>query len=158
RWVIVDTGSSDATMDIVRDTMRDVPGELHQRPWHNFGHNRTEALDLARDKGDYLLFIDADETLAAGPGARWPTMHEPAYSLEARYAELSYDRVSVVSTKLPWKWVGVLHEYLEAGRPVTQPRIPGFWIDVRPEGARSRDPQKFAKDAAVLEEAVAKEP
>jgi hypothetical protein len=158
RWTIVDTGSSDATMDIIRETMRGVPGELHQRPWRNFGHNRNEALDLARDKADYLFFIDADELLAAAPGAKWPPLHEPAYSLEARYAELSYDRVSLVSTRLPWKWVGVLHEYLEPGVPVAQPRVPGFWIDVRAEGARSKDPAKFAKDAAILAEAVAKEP
>jgi glycosyltransferase involved in cell wall biosynthesis len=158
RWVIVDTGSSDATMDIVRDTMGGVPGELHERPWRNFGHNRSEALDLARDKGDYLLFIDADETLATEPGAKWPMLHEPAYSLEARYNELSYDRVSLVSTRLPWKWVGVLHEYLEAGKPVAQPRVPGFWIEVRSEGARSKDPAKYAKDAAVLEAAVRDEP
>jgi hypothetical protein len=158
RWAIVDTGSSDDTRDIVRETMRDVPGELHERPWRNFGHNRSEALDLARDKADYLLFIDADETLGTAPNAQWPTLHEPAYSLEARYAELSYDRVSLVSTRLPWKWVGVLHEYLEADKPVAQPRVPGFWIDVRPEGARSKDPMKFAKDAALLEAALRDEP
>ena len=47
-WVIVDTGSSDDTQQIVRDTMAGLPGELHERPWKNFGHNRNEALELAR--------------------------------------------------------------------------------------------------------------
>jgi tetratricopeptide (TPR) repeat protein len=135
-----------------------VPGELVHRPWRNFGHNRSEALELARGKADYLLFIDADETLGTEPGAAWPALREPAYSLETRYGELRYDRVSLVDTRLPWRWNGVLHEYLDAGHPVAQPRIPGFWIDVRAEGARSRDPAKFDKDAAVLEAALADEP
>jgi glycosyltransferase involved in cell wall biosynthesis len=157
-WVIVDTGSSDGTQDIVREIMRDLPGELHEREWRNFGHNRGEALELARDKADYLLFIDADETLGAAPGAAWPALREPAYSLEARYGELRYDRVSVIDTRLPWRWNGVLHEYLDAGMPVAQPRLPGFWIEVRAEGARSKDPAKFEKDAAILEAALADEP
>jgi glycosyltransferase involved in cell wall biosynthesis len=61
-WCIVDTGSSDGTQDKVRELMAGVPGTLHERPWKNFGHNRSEALELARTEGcDYLLFIDADE-------------------------------------------------------------------------------------------------
>ena len=43
--------------------MRGIPGELHERPWVDFGHNRQEALLLAKGKGDYLLFLDRDERL-----------------------------------------------------------------------------------------------
>lgn len=157
-WVIVDTGSVDDTPQRIRAALADLPGTLHHRPWHNFGHNRTEALNLARGKADYLLFIDADETLRSEPGMRWPALNGPAYSLEARFAELSYDRVTLVSTALPWHWKGVLHEYLEAGQVVVQPRLPGLWIQVAPDGARSSDPQKFQKDAATLAIALQDEP
>lgn len=157
-WLIVDTGSGDDTRERVRRAMEGIPGALVDRPWRDFGHNRTEALELARGRADYLLFIDADETLGAEAGARWPALTQDAYSIEARYAELRYDRVSLVSSKLPWRWEGVLHEYLDAGRPVEQPRVSGFWIEVKSEGARSRDPRKFEKDAAVLEAALAREP
>lgn len=157
-WLIVDTGSLDDTPQRIGKALAGIPGEVVHRPWRDFGHNRTEALELARDKADYLLFIDADEQLGVVPGAAWPVLTEPAYSLEARYGELSYDRVSLVSTALPWRWVGVLHEYLEAGKPVPQPRIPGFWIAVTPDGARSGDPRKFEKDAAVLAAALRDEP
>ena len=43
-WVIVDTGSSDGTQDIIRATLASIPGDLHQRPWRDFAHNRNEAL------------------------------------------------------------------------------------------------------------------
>ena len=97
-WVIVDTGSVDETPQRVQAALAGIPGALHHRPWRNFGHNRTEALNLARAHGDY--------------------------------------RVSLVSTALHWRWEGVGHEYLEAGRPVTQPWVPGCWLQVRPDGAR----------------------
>ena len=67
-WVIVDTGSTDGTQDIIREHLRDLPGELHERPWRNFAHNRSEALELARGRSDYTLIIDADDTLEIAPG------------------------------------------------------------------------------------------
>src|SRR5688500_7357359 len=110
-WLIVDTGSVDDTRERIRAVMDGLPGEVVDRPWRNFGHNRTEALELARARGDYLLFIDADETLGTVPGFRWPPLTEEAYSLEARYGGMSYDRVLLVATRVAWRWTGVLHEY-----------------------------------------------
>src|SRR5690606_31494452 len=57
-WSIVDTGSSDGTQQLVRAYLADLPGELHERVWQDFGHNRSEALTLARPWGDYLFVID----------------------------------------------------------------------------------------------------
>ena len=62
-WVIVDTGSTDGTQDVIRRTLADLPGELHERPWRNFGANRTEALALAKGKSEYILIMDADDEL-----------------------------------------------------------------------------------------------
>ncbi len=157
-WVIVDTGSTDGTQDIIRRFMTDIPGELHERLWRNFGDNRTEALELARDHGDYLLFIDADEQLRVDTSFDPAQLKEDAYSLATFFGNLIYDRVNLVKSQLPWKWCGVLHEYLDAGRPVQQPRIQGLGILVTPDGARSHDPKKFEKDAALLEEALQSEP
>lgn len=158
RWVIVDTGSTDGTQEIIRRVMADIPGQLHERPWRNFGHNRTEALELARAQGDYLLFIDADEQLKVDSTFDPTQLSGDAYSLTTYFGNLVYDRVSLVNSRLPWKWCGVLHEYLDAGRAVAQPRLPGLGILVTPDGARSNDPHKFEKDAAVLEEALKAEP
>src|SRR5258708_17110185 len=60
-WVIVDTGSTDGTQQIVAECLQGIPGELFERPWVGFAHNRTEAIGLARGHGRYALVVDADE-------------------------------------------------------------------------------------------------
>jgi tetratricopeptide (TPR) repeat protein len=81
-----------------------------------------------------------------------------ALDVDMVFEPLRYARVALVSTRLPWRWEGILHEYLEAGREPRRGRIEGAHILVRPEGARSRDPLKFQRDAEALEAALGKEP
>jgi len=157
-WVIVDTGSTDGTQDLIRALYADIPGELHERPWRNFGHNRNEALALARGKADYLLFIDADETLRAPAGYQWPRLTHPAYFLHAEYAGTTYSRGTIVATRLDWRWTGVIHEFLESTPAVSFEQLDWPRIVVEHDGARARDPVTYAKDAALLERALPDEP
>jgi glycosyltransferase involved in cell wall biosynthesis len=62
-WVICDTGSTDGTQDLIRNAMKDIPGALFERPWRNFGENRSELMELAAGRADYLLLLDADMTV-----------------------------------------------------------------------------------------------
>ena len=110
-WVIVDTGSTDGTQDLVRETLQDLPGELFERPWRDFGSNRTEAIRLAEGRADYLLFIDADEQWQVPEGFRWPRLTADAYGVVHEYGELAYARATLAATRLPWRFEGVLHEY-----------------------------------------------
>lgn len=157
-WVIVDTGSTDGTQDIVRRFMADLPGELHERPWRNFGHNRNEALELARNKASYLLMMDADNSFHAPPLWRWPALKAPGYYLRMVLDGTHYQQCLLISTALPWRWEGVLHEYLTAGEHPPLGTLEGAWVQARREGARSRDPLTFHKDAALLEDALRQEP
>lgn len=67
-WLVVDTGSTDGTQALVREVMADLPGSLVERPWVDFGHNRSEALALARPRAAFSLVIDADDELLIPPG------------------------------------------------------------------------------------------
>ena len=159
-WLIVDTGSSDGTQEVVREALRDLPGQLVERPWRDFGHNRSEALELARGMADYLFFIDADDVLEFAPGFVRPALAADAYEIEIVYGELIYRRVAMVSTALPWRWEGVLHEYLEAGRPISRAPLPGVTMRILGGGGRSQieEREKFERDARVLEAALQREP
>ncbi|PJD96764.1 MAG: glycosyl transferase family 2 [Parachlamydia sp.] len=157
-WVIVDTGSNDRTQEIIKEFMKDIPGELHERPWIDFAHNRTQALELARGKADYLLFIDADETLLMAPDFKLPPLDKDFYFITTEYSGTKYGRVQLINNHLNWKWTGVLHEAVDCPQATTRGTIIGLTNFVRTDGARSKDPQKFQKDILVLENALKTEP
>jgi tetratricopeptide (TPR) repeat protein len=81
-----------------------------------------------------------------------------AYDLELRFGDTRYARPSLLAVAADWRYVGVLHEYLQSPRQTDISKLSGPWIEVRPEGARSRNPRKFHDDAALLEAALIDEP
>jgi glycosyltransferase involved in cell wall biosynthesis len=153
-WLIVDTGSSDGTQDIIREHLHDLPGELLQRPWRDFAHNRSEALALAREKGAYSLIIDADDTLEFAPEAAIPQLTADSYSLDIRDSGQVYRRSQLVSNALPWRYEGVLHEYLTCDAASSSDHLTAVWMRRNHDGARRKDPETYRRDAAVLEAAL----
>jgi glycosyltransferase involved in cell wall biosynthesis len=155
-WAIVDTGSADGTQQLVREALRDLPGELVERPWVDFGHNRTEALQHARGRADYVLLIDADETLEAGDGFTWDAGAD-AFAAGVLRAGLTSPQPRLIRGALPWRYEGVLHARLTCDVPARTAEA-AIRMTVHGDGARSRDPHKARRDALVLERALLDEP
>jgi glycosyltransferase involved in cell wall biosynthesis len=157
-WVIVDTGSEDGTQDVIREYMKDIPGELHERPWKNFGHNRNEALDLARGKSDYVLFMDADDFLEFPADYKLPVLDKDSYYVEIQDGGARYSRRQLIANQPHWHWIGVLHEAVCSSEICSEAALKDVIYKRTHGGARAKDPQKFQKDAKVLEEALKEDP
>jgi len=157
-WVIVDTGSSDGTQKVIKDFMKGIPGEVHDRPWINFGYNRNEALQLAKGKADYVLWMDADDFLTFDENFTLPKLVHDSYFIMIEEEEISYLRRHIIKDSLDWRWEGVLHEYLAIDTPTNSQTMLGVKYRRTADGARSKDPLKYHKDAQVLEQALEKEP
>jgi glycosyltransferase involved in cell wall biosynthesis len=160
-WVIVDTGSTDGTQQFIREWFgaAGIPGELHDRPWVNFGHNRQQALELAvaSDQTDWLLFIDADEELVVtDPEALKSLQTGMNYRLEKSHGALSYFLPALVDIRQStWCWQSPVHEYLEhLSGPKDFTKLAGVHIRYYAgEGARSQGisaEEKFLGDARIL--------
>lgn len=157
-WVIVDTGSTDGTQEIIKEYMKDIPGELYEHPWVDFAHNRNQALEYTAGKADYALFIDADEMLEYAPDFKLPELDKDSYLMTLLRGNIQYGLTSLVRTDMGWKWVGVLHEYLSCPERKTVGQINGVFKTTKSDGDRSKDPQKYLKDIRVLQAALEKEP
>lgn len=157
-WVIVDTGSDDGTQDLIREIMADVPGVLHERDWKNFGHNRSEAIALAEGCADYILTIDADETMPRTNDFDWGALGADAYLIEKWRYGRAYRVMNLVRDGLDWRWRGVVHEYLQSDHSKPPEMLDGIHIQSPREGARARDALTYRRDALMLEQALLEEP
>ncbi|MEI8125005.1 MAG: glycosyltransferase [Parachlamydiaceae bacterium] len=158
-WVIVDTGSTDGTQEIIKECMKGVPGELHERKWIDFAHNRNEALELAKNKGDYFLFIDADEQLLFDKKLKMTPLDKDYYVVMVNTGPYTFGRILLVKSGLSWAWHGVIHEGVAAPEAKTFEILKTIENSaVSQDGNRSQDPKKHWKDAQVLEKALEKDP
>lgn len=152
---IIDTGSTDDTMDAFYRL--DCPVRLEERPWVNFGHNRSEALALARDTADWLLLLDADMAVTIDPGFE-PDPAIEAYLLEmGSHTDFSYRLPLLVRGDLPWVSVGAVHEYTA----LPDRQYVSEWTDkVRVDmGAENRgSPEKYRWHAEMLEAELERNP
>ncbi len=128
RWVIVETGSTDGTQERVRAALQDLPGDLAERPWVDFGHNRTEALRLAEGKADSLLLLDADNLLQIKDPAWRDGLGADAHTLTTRLPTDFQFRLTRLVDARPagsrrWRYWGATHEYGGAG--ALPPAAPG---------------------------------
>lgn len=160
-WVISDTGSTDGTQEIISSVLAGIPGDLVESPWVDFGHNRQVVLDLARASphrslGDYACWIDADQQFTH-TSAVHQRLTADGHTLTVSGAGATYSRLAIIALDQPWRWRGVLHEHLELAGAVTthldEPRVHDDH-----NGARSRDPHTYRKDAALLETALLEDP
>lgn len=157
-WVIVDTGSADGTQETIRNHMAHlgVPGEVHERRWRNLGENRSEALQLAHGHSDYIWVMDADDTVRGRPD--FTRLSADVYSMRISDG-LLYWRRQLFRDGLPWRYIGVVHEYADCTEPFHEERLEGdYFIESRRLGARNNDPRKYERDRDLLLVEVQRDP
>ena len=149
-WVVVDTGSTDGTQEIIRSNMQrlGIAGELHERPWSDFGHNRSEAIELAQGHCDYIWVMDADDILVGT--ADFSRLTADGYTMRIDDGVV-YWRPQLFRNGVPWRYKGVLHELAVCDVPHSIEQFDGdYRILSRRIGGRNLDPDKYLRDAEVL--------
>jgi len=169
-WVISDTGSDDGTPEVVQEFWarhgQAVVGHVRHDPWQDFGTNRSIVMAAARATGAAAtLMWDADDSMSGV--LEWPTLPLTASHYMVRYGnpasqDLVYWRPQLFNNAYPWRYEGVLHEYATCdGADGGVPMVPvtgNYCCTSGRTGARSKDPLKYAKDAAVFEAALVSNP
>lgn len=115
RWTVLDTGSTDGTQNVVRETMRDVPGELHEGPFGDFATARNRVLDLAGERTPWVLMLDADDRvegaqalLAAATSAQ---AGDGALLVRRQIGPTSWWAPLLLRSSARWRYHGRVHEY-----------------------------------------------
>jgi len=156
-WVICDTGSTDGTQQIIKDYFKEVniPGELHEHKWESFGHNRSLAVQSAKDKSDYSLLLDADFIFI--PKDKNFKQYLTADGYQIKYeGGLDYRQTLFVKSSLDWKYIGVTHEYITCDKEVNIANLDSFTIFHKADGGSRSD--KFKRDIYLLEQGLMEDP
>jgi glycosyltransferase involved in cell wall biosynthesis len=161
-YLIVDTGSTDNTIEIIDNYFEEnhphIKGRICSREWKNFGHNRTEALKLAKEniKVDWLLTVDADMLVVnEGFDKNKLDTNLGAYLLHQKNGTLKYANVRLLNNRHNWKSIGVTHEFLSSNEN-SRDTLNTLWInDIGDGGAKS---DKFERDIKLLEQGLKDEP
>ena len=186
-FIISDTGSTDNTSLVLMDLFnsyefRGTMRRFYSDNWVNFAHNRNKALDhfheyafylnldlsewlvLSMDADDQLVFIAEDDSDATTeePTIGISPANANVVSIDYKLKNLVYSRPSMVGDTNNWRWEGPVHEYLaytaNKDRLVHGSLTGAFMLASSSEGARSIDPDKYLKDALLLEAALADDP
>lgn len=163
-WVqaaaIVDTGSQDATREIVRERVAGMRGGLIERPWVDFATNRNQSLTLARETGaDYAICLDAHDVLHAEPGA-FDGIVDDAYSVEMGPPTCRWWAPRLLRLAVPWSYVGERHAVpmCEGARPPMRLRGVTITLENRGKSARAQKGGRFFQDVEVLSRVVEQRP
>src|SRR5215831_5640322 len=116
--LIVDTGSTDGTQEIIRRFLsnENLPGEVIDEPWRDFAYNRSFALAKLRERADidYALVMDATDRLIRSDSfdvsAFKAALVNDLYHLEIRQGLIRFWRAQILSNRLEFIYKGVLHE------------------------------------------------
>lgn len=170
-YIICDTGSEDDTIEVIKREMGKygIPGEIHEDPWENFGHNRQLSLERAVGKAKYVLIIDADETLTYTDPDFSNKLTDAVYNIEKRLENTAFFVPHILNlednNKWGWCWKGVVHNYLEAANykepGFKKTLLKGITITARCEGGKSKgltEHEKYMKDVLAFEKELIKDP
>ena len=152
---IVDTGSTDDTIAVMERTPGKMDIRLFERPWVNFGHNRTEAFRLAQGSADWLLALDADMTVRIDRGYRPP--EADALMVEMGNPVFSYRLPLVLRGDQAWQSIGAVHEYTALASGELGTRVNTDAITISHPGANA-DATKTRWHADLLETDLARDP
>jgi len=157
-WVIVDTGSTDGTQEIIQNLMKEkgIPGELHEREWIDYSTNRNQSLELAKGKADYRLIIDADDVLAYKDENVFNGLEKDSYKFMIRLGNLAYYRTQLINGSQDWKYKGVIHEYLTGPEGITEDFLSGveMYASVSGDTREIKGKDKYYNDALIIEKTL----
>jgi len=166
--VISDTGSTDDTPAIIQSYLQkyNIPGKVYQDQWKNFGHNRSKSVENGKEwlssqsinlSTNYFVTIDADMILKFLPSFKKEDLSEhSSWMIEQKNDSISYYNLRMFRSDLPYKCIGVTHEYWGCDDVKDDGRLDSVYIDDRGDGGCKSD--KFTRDIALLTKGIEDEP
>lgn len=149
---VIDTGSTDDTVQVVQESLKDVWGYTKETPFVDFGFNRSEVMEWAQEEvpeADWVLMLDADMTVQfARDFEDQLEAFTDDQALLTMLGDVGYRLPLLLRNSVPWKYVGRTHEYVTSDQPYTRGNFDGLTVTHLADGGSRHD--KFERDLELL--------
>ncbi len=158
-YCIVDTGSTDDTIDVLRSM--DMPGVILEEPFVNFATTRNYMLNHCRKimSCDYLVLLDADMVLRVSPEWDWSKLDGRDVHNFIQVSGVEYENVRMIRrTAENIHVVGATHEYYDVPKEYTQGLLPKRLVYIEDVGDGKAKGDKFERDERLLRHELQEQP
>lgn len=113
-WTFLDTGSTDNTVEIIKDVMKCKRGTLYQEPFINFRDSRNRLFDLAGEKCAFNIMLD-DTYVLHGDLRKFLTLARgddvaSSFNLFITTNDMMYGSIRITKPERKKRYVYTIHE------------------------------------------------
>jgi hypothetical protein len=164
-WTILDTGSSDETIDIIKKTLIGIKkGNLYQEPFINFRDSRNRCLDLAGTRCKYTIMLD-DTYIVKGDIRKFlntirSDQFADSYSMYIQSDDVEYSSNRILKTNRLLRYKFRIHEVITDvnNKNVITPMNDAYIFDGRFDYMEKRTMDRKSLDLQLLQEEIDEDP
>jgi glycosyltransferase involved in cell wall biosynthesis len=145
-WTVVDTGSTDGTLEVLDRVFTPVPGQVIRHEFDGFGPSRNVGLRAAEQHTDWMLCLDADEEFIGiidVEGVEADSVEAEQYNGDMRFW-----LPRLLRSGRGWESRGRAHEYYTS--PIASPPVRTQSFHVVHHGDGVDRPHKYSRDIPLL--------
>lgn len=156
RYTILDTGSTDNTISIIKEVLKNKRGELYQEPFINFRDSRNRLLELAGEECFFNIMLDDSYVLNGDVRqfldfARGDNIVD-SYSFVIDGIDTLYTSNRVTKSSRKLKYENLLHEIIQSDNNLncSIPYKCGYIYDKNSDYMTNRTKARKQSDLTIL--------
>lgn len=162
-WTVLDTGSTDGTLELLKELQLKFPGQVFQEPFTNFRDSRNRLLELSRKRCTFQIILDDTYVIQNGSRLREfltlartaPENAFDSFSIflrETSAANIQYlsNRILLTSKQLRYDARFRIHEIITPNHCYSIPFQFGSLLDISSDYMLERTSARKAKDIEML--------
>lgn len=163
-YTILDTGSTDNTVQVIKDVLKNKKGRVFEEPFINFRDSRNRCLDLAGDSCKFTIMLDDTYIIKENLRGFLQTVRgdqfSDSFSLYIKSDDVEYGSNRIIKSDTHLRYIYKIHEVISPfnNNNVIVPMSHGYIFDFRSDYMEERTMTRKYYDLKILYEMIDDDP